>query len=109
VDQPSVSVDLVHSLAQLFIESEALMVFPLCGNRRGHPAIFHRSLFQEFMDASLAEGPKSILQKYQHASAIISTEEPASVHDIDTPAEYQTLTGKSLDAALKNIEALKKN
>jgi molybdenum cofactor cytidylyltransferase len=104
VDQPSVSVDLVRSLTQLFIDSEALMVFPLCGNKRGHPALFHRSLFQEFMDAPLEEGPKSILQKYQYASATISTEETSSILDIDTPAEYQTLTGKSLDSILKSAE-----
>jgi molybdenum cofactor cytidylyltransferase len=102
VDQPAVSVELVRRLAQLFIESEALMAFPRFGKKRGHPAIFHRALFQEFMDARLEEGPKAILLKYQHSSAILDTEEQASIRDIDTPAEYQTLTGESLDSALKN-------
>jgi molybdenum cofactor cytidylyltransferase len=101
VDQPAVSVELVRSLVQLFVDSEALMAFPQFGKKRGHPAIFHRTLFQEFMDALLEEGPKAILLKYQHASAVLKTEELASVLDIDTPAEYQTLTGESLDSALK--------
>jgi CTP:molybdopterin cytidylyltransferase MocA len=57
------------------------------------------------MDAPLEEGPKAILLKYQHASAVLNTEELARVRDIDTPAEYQTLTGESLESALKNTEA----
>jgi molybdenum cofactor cytidylyltransferase len=101
VDQPAVSVELVRRLAQLFVESEALMAFPQFGKRRGHPAIFHRTLFQEFMNAPLEEGPKAILLKHQHSSVILNTEELASVRDIDTPAEYQTLTGESLDSVLK--------
>ena len=107
VDQPSVSVELVRRLARLFVESEALMAFPRFGEKRGHPAIFHRALFQEFMDAPLEEGPQAILLKHQHSSAILNTEELASVRDIDTPAEYQTLTGESLDSALKNTAANK--
>jgi molybdenum cofactor cytidylyltransferase len=102
VDQPAVSVELVCRLVRLFVESEALMAFPQYGSKRGHPAIFHRSLFQEFMDAPLAEGPKAIILKYQPASVVLNTEELPSVQDIDTPAEYQTLTGVSLDSALKS-------
>ncbi len=58
VDQPAVSEDLVRRLAELFLSSESRIVFPKCGGKRGHPAIFHRDLFQEFMDAPLEEGPK---------------------------------------------------
>jgi molybdenum cofactor cytidylyltransferase len=105
VDQPAVSAELVRRLVQLFVESEALMAFPRFGKKHGHPAVFHRLLFQEFMDAPLEEGPKAILLKHQHSSAILKTEELASVNDIDTPAEYQTLTGESLDSALKNTAA----
>ena len=107
VDQPAVSVELIQRLVRLFVESEALIAFPQFGNKRGHPAIFHRKNFREFMDAPLEDGPKAILLKYQHASAILKTEELASVRDIDTPAEYQTLTGESLESALKNTRANK--
>lgn len=103
VDQPAVSVELVRKLAQLYIESKALMAFPQCGKKRGHPAIFHRTIFKEFMDAPLLEGPKAILLKYQHASVVLNTEELACVQDIDTPAEYQTLTGESLVSTLKKL------
>ncbi|HTY62775.1 MAG TPA: nucleotidyltransferase family protein [Acidobacteriota bacterium] len=100
VDQPAVSEELVRRLARLFLSSDSKIVFPICGGKRGHPAIFHRDLFQEFMDAPLSEGPKKILFRHQRETSELPTEESATVHDIDTPLDYQALTGKSLEAAL---------
>jgi molybdenum cofactor cytidylyltransferase len=100
VDQPAVSENLVRSLTQHFVASGSLIAFPRCGNRKGHPAIFHRSLFQEFMDAPLEEGPKKILLRHEKETAILPTEESAAVQDIDTPEEYEALTGESLKSAL---------
>jgi molybdenum cofactor cytidylyltransferase len=100
VDHPAVSEDLVRRLTQLFLVSESRIACPMRGGKRGHPAVFHRTLFQEFMDAPLEEGPKQILLRHQRATAVLPTEELASVQDIDTPADYQELTGESLDSAL---------
>jgi molybdenum cofactor cytidylyltransferase len=100
VDQPAVSEDLVRSLTQHFVASGSLITFPGCGNRKGHPAIFHRSLFQEFMEAPLEEGPKKILLRHEKETAILPTGESATVQDIDTPEEYEALTGESLKSAL---------
>jgi len=105
VDQPAVSVDLVRRLASLFERSEALIVYPKHANRRGHPAIFHRDLFQEFMDAPLEEGPKNILLRHQQETVVLPTDEPAVIQDIDTPSDYKTLTGESLDLALARRDA----
>jgi len=100
VDQPAVSEDLVRRLTQLFVSSGSQIAFPTHGGRRGHPAIFHRTLFQEFMDTPVEEGPMKILLRHQNTTAMLPTEELASVEDIDTPADYQTLTGEGLDSAL---------
>lgn len=103
VDQPAVTVDLVQRLAKMFLDSECRIALPMFGTRRGHPAIFHRALFREFMDAPLAEGPKGILQRHQAYTELLPTEEPACVEDIDTPTEYQALTGEALDSALGSV------
>jgi molybdenum cofactor cytidylyltransferase len=105
VDQPTVSGDLVRRLAELFVSSDAQIAYPMHGGKRGHPAIFRRTLFQEFMDAPLEEGPKKILWRHQSATAVLPTEELASVQDIDTPEDYKALTGESLDEALARAEA----
>jgi molybdenum cofactor cytidylyltransferase len=103
VDQPAVSEYLVRRLVDLFLNSDSRIACPVYGNQRGHPAIFHRALFQEFMDAPLEEGPKKIILRYQKVTALLPADEPASVQDIDTPAEYEALTGESLNAALAKI------
>ena len=100
VDQPDVPEDLVCEVAQLFLSSGALIACPKCNEKRGHPAIFHRSLFQEFMDAPLEEGPKKILLRHQAETAILPTEASGTIFDIDTPGDYQTLTGVTLESAL---------
>ena len=105
VDQPAVSEDLIRRLTQVFIDSEAKIALPKRGNKRGHPAVFHRSLFQEFMDAPLEEGPKKILLRHQDAIVELPTDEPAVVKDIDTPEDYEALTGESLTEALARTKA----
>ena len=107
VDQPAISQDLVRRLVQLFTSSEPKIAFPMHGNKNGHPAIFHRDLFKEFMDASPDEGPRPILLRHKHASAILPVEESACVQDIDTPEDYLELTGESLDSVLATLNASK--
>ncbi len=101
VDQPAVSEKLVRSLAQLFTQSKCLIAYPRYEERRGHPAIFHRALFQEFMETPLSEGPKNILLRHQRDAVELPTSESAVINDIDTPSDYEGLTGESLERALE--------
>jgi molybdenum cofactor cytidylyltransferase len=104
VDQPAVSVDLVRQLVHLFVRSKCMIAFPTYGEKRGHPAIFHQSLFQEFLESPLMEGPQKILQRHVQATAELPTHETAVIRDIDTPSDYKALTGDSLEAALSRRE-----
>jgi molybdenum cofactor cytidylyltransferase len=107
VDLPAVSENLVLRLTRLFIESGSLIAIPFCGGRRGHPAIFDRNLFQEFMETPPSEGPKKILLRHGQKSVLLPTEESACVADIDTPADYHALTGETLESALRRIASEK--
>ena len=100
VDQPAVSADLVRRLVHLFIHSDCLIAFPTYRKRRGHPAIFHRSLFREFREIPLDEVPKKMILRHLQDTAEFSTDESAIVQDIDTPADYEALTGETLESAL---------
>lgn len=101
VDHPAVSGELVRALTQLYMSSRSLIVCPLHEGRRGHPAIFHRDLFREFMDEPLQEGPKRILTRHLGETSVWPTGEAAVVRDIDTPLDYEELTGESLELALQ--------
>ncbi len=100
VDQPAVSETLVRGLACLFMESEPPIACPKYGGRRGHPAIFHRKIFREFMEAPIEEGPKKIIERYRKETAELPTSESGVVLDVDTPSDYEALTGESLETAL---------
>jgi molybdenum cofactor cytidylyltransferase len=102
VDQPLVSLDLIKNLAQLFLSSGCLIACPVCGERHGHPAIFRRDLFREFMEAPLDEGPKKIVFRHRAATAALATDESGTVHDIDTPSDYETVCGENLDSAVRS-------
>jgi len=101
VDQPLVSVKLVMELAQLFLASGILIANPVCDQKRGHPVIFRRDLFPEFMETPLDEGPKNIVSRYQQDTATLVTEEIGTVMDIDTPEDYENAFGLSLDLLMK--------
>jgi molybdenum cofactor cytidylyltransferase len=105
VDQPAISEEVVRDLVHLFLRTESQIAYPRCGNRRGHPAIFRRDLFQEFMDAPLEKGPREILLRHQKTTAELPTEELACIQDIDTPADYELLTGESLNVAMAKMHA----
>jgi molybdenum cofactor cytidylyltransferase len=104
VDQPAVSVELVRQLVHLFIRSKCVIAYPKYAEKRGHPAIFHRSLFGEFLETPLNEGPQSILQRHLQDTEEIPTHEAAVIRDIDTPLDYKALTGESIETALSRQE-----
>lgn len=104
VDQPAVSGSLVAGLIRLFHDSGALLVLPYCQGKRGHPAIFRRTLFRELLATDVNEGPKSLVLRHQHDTALFHTEETATIEDIDTPEDYRRLTGESLESALARAQ-----
>ena len=100
VDQPAVSAELMHRLTELFVAKDCRIAVPFRDGKRGHPAIFHRTMFHEFMNAPMEKGAKGIISRYESETCFLPTDESAAFTDIDTPSDYQTLTGQSLDSAL---------
>ena len=102
VDQPAVSVDMIRRLTELFVTKDCRISVPRRSGKRGHPAIFHRTLFYEFMDAPMEKGAKGIISRHESETCFLETDESAAFTDIDTPSDYQTLTGQSLESAIRN-------
>ena len=100
VDQPAVSLETARRLIALFVTKDCRIAVPLRGGKRGHPAIFHRTLFYEFMDAPMDKGAKGIISRHDSETCFLETDDPAAFTDIDTPSDYKTLTGLALDSVL---------
>ena len=107
VDQPAVSVELTCRLTELFITNDCRIAVPFRNGKRGHPAIFHRTLIHEFMDAPMEKGAKGIISRYESETCFLTTDESAAFTDIDTPSDYQTLTSQNLETVCKPLNTLK--
>jgi molybdenum cofactor cytidylyltransferase len=101
VDQPAVSTEVVRGLAELFTKTRAPIVAPLCAEKRGHPVIFGRSVFNELLVASPESGAKSVVLRRRHETELLPTTDTSTIIDIDTPEDYFKLTGKTLESVLK--------
>ena len=99
VDQPMISARVVQDLIGLFYRSEALIVHPTYGEKRGHPVIFHHSLFWELLHCPVESGARSVLMKHIGDTVELPTSETGTVADIDTPEDYFNLTGQILDSS----------
>jgi len=96
VDQPAVSAVLVGALRDRFSASDAWLVIPSCGGRRGHPALFSSALFQELLSWPEGRSPKELIRRHSERTILVPTEETAVLDDIDTPEDYYRLTGHTL-------------
>ena len=105
VDQPAVSAPLVRELVLRQRETGAPLVLPVCGGRRGHPAVVDRSLFEELLGVPPERGAKEVILLHESRIAVVPTGEPGTVDDVDTPEDYLHLTGESVDAALRRTGA----
>jgi len=101
VDQPGVKEEIIRDLTRLFFDSGALITLPVYKGKRGHPAIFHRAIFQELLRAPVEAGPKGLVSRHTAETALLPCNEPAVTEDVDTPEDYFRLTGETLNEALR--------
>jgi molybdenum cofactor cytidylyltransferase len=105
VDHPAVSRGLVVELIRLFAGNPSTLVLPWHQGRRGHPAVFPRSLFPELFALPTGEGAKHVVLRHTEQTILLPTSETATIEDVDTPEDYYRLTGEELAAALARRES----
>jgi CTP:molybdopterin cytidylyltransferase MocA len=91
VDQPAASASLVRALTRRFEESHALIVLPVRGDVRGHPAVLSSTLFPEILALRPEQGAKDLVRSHTGDTALLETDETGVVEDIDTPEDYRKL------------------
>jgi CTP:molybdopterin cytidylyltransferase MocA len=68
--------------------SRATLALPVHGAKRGHPAFFRRSLFDELLDPDLEGGARTVVHRHLDSACLLPFDDPAVVTDIDTPEAY---------------------
>jgi len=91
VDHPMVRPTTVKTLLAAARASEAPLTIPLFESKRGHPAIFDRSLFAELLDPELEGGAKTVVHRHLADALLVEVGDPGVVIDIDTPDAYEAV------------------
>src|ERR1039458_2707448 len=91
VDSPIVSAALVSQLIEKFDSSGAPIVLPTFRGRRGHPAIFRASLYQELLDASLDVGARQVVWAHAPDVLEIPTEEEGVILNLNDPERLRKI------------------
>jgi molybdenum cofactor cytidylyltransferase len=89
VDHPYISPDLVNLMIERFYESKKLIVVPRYRERRGHPVILSKLLFEELLATPLDQGAKAVVHAHSSETLEIVTDDEGVTIDIDTPEEYR--------------------
>jgi len=95
VDHPFLDPSLINEMIDQFYTSKKLIVVPSYRGKRGHPVIFSRVLFSEFLNAPLDQGAKPVVHAHRSETLEIPTEDEGVVIDLDTPEEYRNRLGDS--------------
>ena len=89
VDHALVEPRHVKALLKAAERSGAPLALPVYRERRGHPAFFSRSLFDELGDPELEGGARTVVYRHLDRAALVETDDAAVVIDIDTPTKYE--------------------
>ena len=87
-DHPLVTVDVVNRIVGAFRETTSPIVVPVFQARRGHPALFARSMFDELINAPVDEGARHVLYSNEDKVLEVEVPEAAVLSRIDTPEDY---------------------
>ncbi len=97
VDHPGVSSHTVAALIQGWRDGDHPIVRPMFDERGGHPAVFDAALFGELLLADPAQGARAVVRAHREEELRIPCDDPATVRDLDTPADYDAARGGASD------------
>lgn len=87
-DHPFVTVEVVNRIVGAFRETKSPIVVPVFETRRGHPALFARSMFDELINAPVEEGARHVLYSNEDKVLEVEVPDPGVLKAIDTPEDY---------------------
>lgn len=90
-DMPFVKPETVQRLIQVFFDGEGSIVFPLFNGKRGHPVLFGKEIFPEFIDISGDMGGREILKRNSDRICPVLVDDPGVFIDIDCRDDYEKI------------------
>lgn len=87
-DQPAISANVIAALAGAYERSQANLVIPSYQNRRGHPWLVTRRLWDAILSLPPEKTLRDFLNTYTDEIEYVLVDTPAVLSDLDTPEDY---------------------
>lgn len=91
VDCPRVQPQTLALLMAQFAATQAPIVVPSHGGRRGHPTLFAARLFDELLQAPLDAGARAVVRAHAADRLEVAVDDAAVLDDVDTPEDWARL------------------
>jgi CTP:molybdopterin cytidylyltransferase MocA len=101
VDVPLFQPATVRAVVDRYVATGAPIVRPVAddngikGAKHGHPVLIARALFPELSAADPSVGAKPIVRRHVSEAGSVEVDDPGAFLDIDTPADYERIFGRS--------------
>jgi molybdenum cofactor cytidylyltransferase len=87
-DQPQMQAEVVRAICDAYRQTQARVVIPSYANRRGHPWLAEKGLWQEILHLPPDATPRAFLSAHAKEILYVSAD-PSILLDLDTPEDYQ--------------------
>lgn len=87
VDHPTVRAETFSLLTTEYEKSGKPILVVRCGERRGHPVLFDRSVFGELKRAPMEAGARAVVNANDGRVIDVDVDDPGVLLDLDTPAD----------------------
>lgn len=89
-DQPQIEIEIIQLVARAFEDNpNCKLILPSFQNRRGHPWIVARELWDEIISMEPPDNLRTFLQRYSGEITYVLVNTTTIFADIDTPQDYQ--------------------
>jgi molybdenum cofactor cytidylyltransferase len=88
-DMPFITAEVVNEIIGKFKETDAPIIVPVFDNKRGHPPLFARAVFDELLSAPAEQGARFVLCSNEQRILELQTSESGILIRIDTPDDYR--------------------
>lgn len=93
IDHPLISAGLVDGLIAQFYATQAPVVVPVFGGRRGHPVIFSAKVYEELERAPVEVGARGVVWAHAKEVSEYPTTEEGCVLNLNDPGTFDRVTG----------------
>ena len=98
VDIPLLAPATIAKVIDAWERTRAPIVRPAYGNRRGHPVIFDRAVFDELRRAPVESGARVVVSAHYDQVVNVEVDDPGCIVDIDTPDDYRRALSPAQDS-----------